>query len=240
MLEKTRGIVLKVTDYGDTSVIVQIFTERFGMQSYLVQGAKRPKAKLPANMMRSLQLLDLVVRRRPGNSLQRISEMSLSPPFLSIPYDVVKSSVALFINEMLYKSLRHQGPDEALFQFVYYAVSWLDSVERVPPGFHLFFLLRLSRFLGFHPSRRNEGDRFFDLKDGIYQRFEPNHPLTLSEPYVTLFSELTIATFDALPSFRLSREQRRFLLEKMVEYFQLHIDNFGEVKSRTVLEEVFS
>src|SRR5690554_3936455 len=109
MLEKTRGIVLKVTDYGDTSVVVQIFTERFGMQSYIVQGAKRPKSKLPARMMRPLQLLDLVVRHRPEANMQRIHELKLSPPLLSIPYDVAKSCIALFIHEMLYKSLRHQG-----------------------------------------------------------------------------------------------------------------------------------
>lgn len=240
MLEKTRGIVLRVTDFGDTSVVVQLFTERFGIQAYLVQGAKRPKSKFPVNMMQPLQLLDLVVRHRPGGNLQRINEMKLTPPLLSIPYEVEKSSVALFINEVLYKSLRQQGPDEALFQFVFHAVSWLDSVARMPAHFHLFFMLKLTRFLGFGPGKRREGDRFFDLKDGLYLPFEPSHPLSLSEPFVGLFSDLLTTTFEDLHTLRIPREQRRYLLAKLIEYYQLHIDNLGDIKSGTVLEEVLS
>lgn len=240
MLEKTRGIVLKLTNYGDSSVVATILTESFGVQSYMVHGAKRPKAKLPVNMLQPLQLLDMVVQYRPNANLQRISESKLAPAFLSIPYDVAKSSVVLFINEVLYKVLRHQDADVPLFQFVFNAMSWLDSVEHMPADFHLYFLVRLTRFLGFHPVSPQEGSRFFDLKDGVFAKTEPAHPYVLAEPYVGILSRLTQTSLDQLHSFGLQRDQRRYLLEKIIEYYRLHIDNLGEIKSHSVLEVVLS
>jgi DNA repair protein RecO (recombination protein O) len=96
MLHKTRGIVFKATDYGESSVIVQIFTEKFGLQSYIINGAKKPKAKIGRNMLQPLHLLDLVVYHKNTGSVQRITELKNSPVLLSIPYDVIKSCIAIF------------------------------------------------------------------------------------------------------------------------------------------------
>lgn len=238
MLEKTRGIVLKLTNYGDTSVVATILTESFGVQSYMVQGARRPRAKLPVNRLQPLQLLDLVVHYRSNANLQRISESMMSPAFLSIPYDISKSSVVLFLNEVLYKVLRHQESDAPLFQFVFNAVAWLDSVESMPADFHLYFLVRLTRFLGFHPVSAQEGEKYFDLKNGVFAQSEPPHPHVLTEPYVAILNQLTRISLDQLHEIALKRDQRRYLLGKIIEYYRLHIDNFGEIKSHAVLEEV--
>lgn len=240
MLHKTRGIVLKLTDYGDSSVVAHIFTEQFGIQSYMIHGAKKPKARLKVNLLQSLQLLDMVVQHKPNGNLQRITELKLSPVFLSIPYDITKTSVTLFINEILYKVLKNQGPDERLFQFIQNNLIWLDSVHKMPVDFHLYFLIRLTRFLGFQPAIRSKGDHFFDLKDGIYLKFDPLHPLVLAEPAVTHFAALAQLTVDHLDSFRIDLTQRRYLLGKIIEYYQLHVDGLGEIKSRMVLEEVLS
>lgn len=239
MLEKTRGIVLKLTPYGDTSVVAQIFTESFGLQSYMVHGAKKPRAKIRINMLQPLQLLDLVVYRRANADLQRISEARTSPSFTSIPYDMAKSSVVMFINEVLYKVLRHQDADLPLFQFVFNAVSWLDSVEQMPPDFHLYFLLRLTRYLGFQPDRRPAGTQFFDLKDGVYLSYAPAHPLVLVQPFVDHFEQLSTVPLEELAGVRLTREQRQYLLDKIIEYYRLHV-HLGEIKSHAILAEVLS
>lgn len=240
MLEKTRGIVLKVTDYGDTSLVVQLFTEHFGMQSYLVQGAKRPKASLPANKFQHLQLLDLVVQHKPSGGLQRIKELKLAPPLVSIPYDIEKSCVGLFVTEVLYKALRQIGPDEALFDFVFHAVCWLDSVDTMPANYHLYLLMRLTKYLGIQPAPRKIGDDYFDLKDGIFLGFEPHHPLFLAEPYTSLFTAIQESNLETLSQIRLKREQRQVLLNKLIEYYQLHVDGFGEIRSQAILEEILS
>lgn len=230
---------MKLTDYGDSSVVAHIFTEQLGMQAYMIHGAKKPRARLKINMLQSLQLLDMVVQHKPNGNLHRIAEFRLSPAFLSIPYDISKTSVVLFINEMLYKVLKNHGPDERLFQFVHNTIIWLDSVERMPTDFHLYFLIRLTKFLGFQPGARKPGDLFFDLKDGVYLRFDPLHPLVLGEPFVSHLDQLANISLDELASVRVSREQRRHLLEKMVEFYRLHV-SIGEIKSHAILEEVLS
>lgn len=238
MLHKTRGIVLKSTNYAESSVVVQIFTEKFGLQSYIVNGARKPKAKIGMSILQPLHLLDMVVYHRENSSLQRISEARQLPPLQTIPYDIVKSTVVLFLDEMLYKSLRQQSADEPLFNYVFNAISWLDSLEKMPPNFHVFFLLKLSRFLGFSPAMPKAGQVFFDLKDGVFCQCLPAHALVLQHPHTGQLADLLGSTFQNLNSLHIPLADRRFLLSKIIDFYRLHIDNMGEIKSHEVLEEV--
>src|SRR3569832_768157 len=127
MLHKSRFIVFKTTDYGESSVIVQIFTEKFGLQSYIINGVKKPRAKISRNMLQPLHLLDMVVYHKSTGQVQRISELRNSPVLQSVPYDVIKSSIVLFLNEVLYKAVKVQSADENLFDFIFNAIEWLDN-----------------------------------------------------------------------------------------------------------------
>ncbi|WP_262248134.1 DNA repair protein RecO [Parapedobacter soli] len=238
MLHKTRGIVLKSTNYSESSVVVQVFTEKFGLQSYMVNGARKPKAKIGTTLLQPLHLLEMVVYHRVNASLQRILEARQKPVFQSIPYDISKSAVALFLNEVLYKCLRQQSADEPLFDFIFNAVSWLDSTAKMSPNFHLLFLLKLSRYLGFRPALPKPGQTYFDLKDGIFCSHLPGHPLVLSQPYTSQFADLLAVSFDRLDTLQLPVENRRFLLGNILEFYQFHVDNMGEIKSHEVLEAV--
>src|ERR1700754_2638836 len=140
MLHKTRGIVFKTTDYGETSVIVQIFTEKFGLQSYIINAVKKPRAKISRNMLQPLHLLDMVVYHKNTGQVHRIAELKSSPVLQSIPYDVVKSSIAMFLNEVLYKAVRQQTAEESLFDFVFNAIEWLDHQSEGLANFPLAFL----------------------------------------------------------------------------------------------------
>lgn len=238
MLHKTRGIVLKSTNYSESSVVTQVFTEKFGLQSYIVNGARKPKAKIGVTLFQPLSLLDMVVYQRENTSLQRISEARQAPHLQTIPYDIVKSTVVLFLNEMLYKSLRQQSADTPLFNYVFNAISWLDTLEKMPPDFHLFFLVKLSRYLGFNPAPPKPDQPFFDLKDGVFCHVLPNHPLVLQHPYVSQLATLLTCSFEDLTAFRIPLADRRFLLGKIIDFYRLHIDNLGEIKSHEILEEV--
>ena len=130
MLHKTRGIVFKTTDYSESSVVVQIFTEKFGLQSYLINGVKKPKAKISRNMLQPLHLVDMVVYHKAAGNIQRIAELKNSPVLLSIPYDIIKSCIAMFLNEVLYKAVKQQTPDENIFDFIFNAIEWLDNATR--------------------------------------------------------------------------------------------------------------
>jgi DNA repair protein RecO (recombination protein O) len=241
MLHKTRGIVFKTTDYGESSVIVQVFTEKFGLQSYIVNGAKKPKAKIARNMLQPLHLLDMVVYFKNTGNVQRIKELKNSPQLLTIPYDVIKSSLAMFLNEVLYKAVRQQSADENLFGFVFSAIEWLDHQTEGLANFHLLFLIQLTRYLGFYPDRYLAGDAdYFDLKNGVFCRYKPDSVLYLSPPHTQNFNKLLQCSFENIMQLRLNNDDRRFLLQKLLEYYALHIESFGNVRSHEVLEEILS
>lgn len=241
MLHKTRGIVLKTTNYSESSVIVQVFTEKFGLQSYLLNGVKKPKAKIKLNMLQPLHLLDMIVYHKPNGSLQRVSELRNQPVFQTIPYHLIKRSVALFINEVLYKSLKLHYEDESLFNYIYNSVELLDKMDEGLANFHLYFLLRLTKYLGFYPdnSLQSQAD-FFDLKEGVYTFYQPVHQFVIDEHLIRDFSKLINSTFENLPQLVIAAHNRKMLLGKILDYYKLHIEGFGEVKSHLILEEVLS
>jgi DNA repair protein RecO (recombination protein O) len=241
MLHKTRGIVFKTTSYSENSVIVQVFTEKFGMQSYMVNGAKKPKAKISLNMLQSLSLLDMVVYYKNTGNVQRIKELKNSPVLQTIPYDIIKSSIALFLNEVLYKAVKPQGTDESLFDFVFSAIEWLDNQTEGLTNFHLLFLIRLTRYLGFYPDRYLAGEAdYFDMKNGVFCNYKPDTTLYLSPPHTNNFAGLLQYNFENLSQLKLNNEERRYLIQKLLDYYSLHIESFGNVRSHDILEEVLS
>jgi len=241
MLHKTRGIVLKTTLYSESSVVAQIFTDKFGIQSYMINGVKRPKAKIRMNMLQPLHLVDMVVYHKPNSSIQRISELRPTPVFRTIPYDILKSTIILFLNEVLYKSIRQQNADENIFDYIFNAVLWFDETEQASANFHLAFLLKLSRFLGFAPSTETKSDySYFDLQEGEFKSLPPLHPYFIEKTAASLFIELFTSPFEKLTEIKIDNTTRRLILDKILVYYTLHTSSFGEIKSHQILEEVLS
>jgi len=238
VLHKTKGILLKTTPYSESSVVAQIYTEKFGLQAYLVNGVKRKQAKIKSNILQPLYLLDMVVYHKANTGLQRIAEARQLPPFQSIPYDVVKSAMVLFLDEMLYKSLKQQSADTELFEFLYHAICWLDSTQSVPVNFHLYFLLRLTKYLGFLPALPRTSQPYFDLKEGVFTSYIPNHAFVLQAPHTDQLASLLQRNLSSLQELKINNADRRILLNKMVDFYSLHVENFGEVKSPAILEEI--
>ncbi|MBC8054777.1 MAG: DNA repair protein RecO [Sphingobacteriaceae bacterium] len=241
MLHKTRGIVLKTTDYSESSVVAQVFTEKFGLQSYLINGAKKPKAKIKLNMLQPLHLLDMIVYHKATGNLQRISELRNQPLLQTIPYHVVKSSIALFINEVLYKSLKLHFEDEPLFNFLFRSIELLDKSDEGIANFHIYFLLRLTKYLGFYPDRTIEKEgRFFDLREGTYTLHQPIHLFIIDEGLIEDFKNVIGCSYERLVLLSIPAARRKALLHKILDYYRLHIESFGEVRSHLILEEVLS
>lgn len=173
MIHKTKGIVIRSVKYKDSGLIVHIFTERFGIQHYLIQGVTRPKARLKAHLFQSLQLLELEVYYKNKGQLERIKEASHSHLTHSISSNIIKSSIALFLNEILYKVLKNQNTDTSIFNFIYNSLLWLDSTEEGYSDFHLVFLIKLSKLLGFGPIF-SEDPLYFDLILGVFLPYAPS------------------------------------------------------------------
>lgn len=243
MLSKTKGIVLKVTNYAESSIISQIFTEQFGLQSYIVNNVRGKKPKQNPSLFQPLNQLVMVVYHQPNGGIQRISEIKNDPPYQSIPYQINKSSVALFLNEILYKTLRHQQADEKIFNFIINSLEVFDHTESSTKHFHLHFLSQLTRYLGFFPEGNQSMETpYFDLKSGCYVSTILELQLVMDMKEAALLyhytkQPLTNPNHEAIQ--QASKQLRKDFLHKLVLFYQLHTDDFGTVNSLEVLEAVF-
>jgi DNA repair protein RecO (recombination protein O) len=240
MLHTTRGIVLQTFSYTDTSVIAKIYTELFGLQSYLVNAAHSKRSGTKANLLQPLSLIECVVYKKEKKQLQRMKEIKCEHPFVSIPYEITKSSIALFLNEILYKSIREEERNPELFEFIHSSLRMLDLRTESCANFHLHFMVRLSRYLGFYPSGNfSDGEMYFDLQEGVFRDFQPSHPLWLDPAQSTQLRELMSCTYANLSVLSISLPQRKLLLDKLILYYELHLDSLRGVRSHKVLEEIF-
>lgn len=238
MLQKTRGIVLRSTEYGETSLIVRVYTELFGIQSYIVNSVRKKHAAIHSNIFQPLTPIALVAyhKNRPG--IQRMADVRPNPALVNIPFDMQKSSMIFFLDEVLLKSVHEEEANPQLFEFISNAIVWLDESHRAGNDFHLIFLLKLTQFLGFAPSRNyNEERNIFNLREGIFQDELPTHPNSISGNQSKYFSELINAGYSSALGY--SSDERRALIETILEYFELHIEGFGNIKSHKVLEVVW-
>lgn len=240
MLAATEGIVLHFIKYGETSVIATIFTRDFGRQSYIVNASRTHKSKNRAGFLQPLFLVDLEVYQKQTREVQRIKEIKIMHPYQNIPFDITKSTQTIFLAEMLYKTIHEQESYPELFDFVKSALLYFDLMENGWQNFHIYFLFRLTEYFGFMPDTRKTGfEGWLDLRKGKVVQNEPSHPLFANKEASELLIRLSLLKINELDQFKISRSMRDTLLTVLVDYYQLHFDNLGEVKSLHVLKELF-
>ncbi|GLU50897.1 DNA repair protein RecO [Dyadobacter frigoris] len=229
MLHKTRGIALNYIRYRESSIIAKVYTEAFGIQSYIVNGVRSSKSKNNRiALFQPLTLLDMVVYHKSKEAtIHRISELKCYAPFQSLPYDVFKSSLALFVTEILGKTLREEEPNEPLFQFIEDSVLYLDEADGGFENFHIQFLLQYASYLGF--GVETIGDLESELKENHFPQIADAKELNATEyllhnPYGIIVS--------------LDRTRRVDILEKLIFFYKIHMDSLGEIRSLEVLREV--
>lgn len=245
MIHSTKGIVLKTVKYGDTSIIVTVYTELFGIQSYLVNGVRTSTKKGPgkANLFQPAAILDLIVYHYELKNLQRIKEFKWGYIYQHLFFNVVKNSVALFMVELLQKTLKQPEAHPDLFHFIEDAFIHLDAAdETVTANFALYFALHLTSFFGFRFSDDfSEAQPFLDLQEGEFVRDHPIHPYFLQGQYSFLTSQLLkVMQPHELKEIRLNQETRRVLLQAYQTFYALHVPDFGVMKTLPVLQEVLS
>jgi DNA repair protein RecO (recombination protein O) len=218
MLYKTQGIVIKYIKYRDTSIIVNVFTEEFGLQTYIVNGVRSKKGKIA--LYQPLTLLDMVVYHKEQSTIHRISEVKCSEPFNSIPTNIKKSCIALFLTEIIHKTIKEQQDIKELFTFLHQSILILEYLEFGYENFHIQFLLKLTQYLGF----------------GAEDIQESELSLMLNKEQLITCRELYLSPFDS--SIKIKYHDRQLLLNCMIDYYQNHLDNFGIIKSVDVLAEV--
>ena len=240
MLTKTQAIVLHSLKYGETRLIVDMFTRSQGRQSFIVSIPKSVKGKIKKQLFQPLTLLEIEYDLRPKLQLQKLSDVRLASPFSSIPFDPNKLSISLFIAEFLYYALRSEQRNEPLFDYIVNSIQWLDAQTNRFANFHLVFLMRLSRFLGFYPNldHYQAGD-YFDLRESVFLPVPPVHRDFLHPQEAKKIQLMMRMDFPTMHLFRMSHQERNRLLEVSLIYYRLHIPDFPELKSVSVLQELY-
>jgi len=241
MLETTKGIFLHHVPYTDTSVIARIYTEKFGQQSYMVQRIRSGKSAPKINLFQPLFQLELEVWYKPGRNIQKIKTIKLLNPVMTIPFNVIKSSQAFFISEVLLKILKEEESNPELFQYLIRSISYLDSEEDGIANFLVVFLFRLTQHLGIFPRLPEEGKcRLFDMESGNFTNIEPFSHAFMDEETTKLFTTLFQTNISDIGTLYFRNQHRSVLLEKLLEYYRIHLDMSSELKSLKVLKEILA
>ncbi|MFN8429155.1 MAG: DNA repair protein RecO [Spirosomataceae bacterium] len=225
MLHKSKGIVISFIPYRETSIIVKIYTELFGIQTYIENGVRSVKGKNRIALFQPLTLLDMVVYHDSKKEIHRISEIKCNYPYQTLSVDIIKTTIGIFINEILSHSLKEHEANSALFSFLENTLQYLDHQSAYVENFHFVFLYKFCNFLGFGPENASEITA---------QLLEQGVPVKSEEREV----------FDRFDSFnfgdeiKISRQLRAKVLEHFLFYYKMHLEGFGEMKSLNVLREV--
>jgi DNA repair protein RecO (recombination protein O) len=241
MILKTRGIVLRNVKYSESSIIMDVYTEAKGLRGYIVSGVRVPKSKVSAGLLQVMSLIDLVCYDGgDSNKLNRIKEMKAAHIYTSLPFDVKKSSIGLFMAEVTRRSIRETEENPALFNFLYTVFQYLDETIDNYVNIHLTFLVQLSAHLGFQPHEDtySEGS-VFDLKEGVFTTGMVGHVHFLDENLSKILRGVIVADWQDTTALKISRADRQQLLNALIDYYRLHIDNFPEINSLKILQEIF-
>lgn len=243
MLHKTRGIVLRATKYGETSLICSVFTEELGVQSYLVQGVRTSSKKKQnkAGLFQPSTLLDMVVYNKPGNNLQRIKDYSAAYIYNTVNEHVVKNSIALFSIEFLLRLLPEHAPMEDLFAYVFTYFQSLDKEELKSTGnYPLYLMVLCSHTLGYSINGSYTADTpYLNLMEGGFSHIPPTEKPYLSDKEARLLDSLLVQkTIKDVSAIEMNSDTRSHLLDWMLAFMHNHTQHMGEIKSLPILREI--
>ncbi len=238
MLTKNQAIVLSKLKYRDYDLIVKCYTRERGIVSYILRGVlKSKKSQAKTVYFQALTQLYIEEHFKPNASLQTLKDVKPSCIYKSLHTNIYKSAIVLFLSEVLANVLREEEKNTGLFEYLEMAFQYLDTEDQFS-NFHLLFLLKLTRYLGFQPETNFENNDYFNLKSGLFET-TASDKYSISGENLTLLKQLLGTNFDALQELKINTQQRQAFLNTLLYYFELHLSGFKKPKSLQVLNAVF-
>ncbi|MCF7566899.1 DNA repair protein RecO [Sabulilitoribacter arenilitoris] len=239
MLLTTNAIVLSKIKYRDNDLIVKCYTEQLGVVNFLLKGIlKSKKERSKTAYFQLLSQLQLVIIYKENRSLQVVKEVKLNHLYTSLHSNILKSSIVMFLAEVLTNTLKEEEQNSTLFNYIETTLLWLDEQPEYS-NFHLLFLLNLTKYLGFYPEEINTAYNYFNLLDGKFETKQQGK-YSISGENLTLLKALLGTTFDALYLLKINSKQRQSFLSMILLYFELHLGSFKTPKSLQIFNQVFS
>lgn len=239
MDDKIQGLVLQSIRYGDSSLIVRIYTLNNGLQSYMVKGVREKTSHHRAALFQPMTFLKFVQNGKPRHSgLAYLKDVELAYTYQSVPFVMNKSAILIYLAELLSHTLTQQERNEELYRFIFQSVTWLDLVESGYANFPLYFTLELSRFLGFYPKANYQSKMLFDMMEGQFVNEQPPHPYFLEQENSETLSHLLNCGINSLSSIVMTGAQRNALLDGTLTFMRLHAPMLKGLQSHEILKEV--
>lgn len=239
MIVSTPAIVFSAIKFSEADLIVSCYTESDGIKSYLLRGIlKSKKTGLKTSYFQPLTQLEIVASHKNKGTLEYIKEAKIAVPYLSLHTNIVKSSIVLFLAEMLKNCIQEEESNPYLFSYISNSFNWLDTNEGVA-NFHLLFLLRLSNFLGFYPDASAMEYNFFNIMEGNFQEIKTSEYCLEGDTVENLKLFFNVE-YDDLQAIKLGKVSRANLLELLLTYYSLHIQGYQRPKSLAVVNQIFT
>ncbi|WJS95485.1 DNA repair protein RecO [Flavobacterium johnsoniae] len=237
MLVKTKAIVISSLKFQEKSLIVKCFTLSSGLKSYFVRDAfSSRKASQKIAYFQPFSILEIEAVHKNKGTLENFKEIKSAVPFQSIHTDIVKSTMVMFLSEMLHHSIQEEEKNEQLFLFLETALTWLDHHDEIS-NFHLILLLEITKYLGFYPDLTDIDLPFFEINEGVFTAFHNSN--ALSEHETNLLKKLIDLKFDnSQKIFHVI--ERQILLKILIDFYSSHLEGFKRPKSLDILKEIFS
>ena len=243
MLHTTKGIIIHQFKYGEKSVIAKVYTQKFGLQSYIINGVRSKKSANKSAYLQALSLLEINAYHKENKGLQQVKNITLDVLFQSIPFNIHKTSIAFFIAEIIHKSIKEEEANLPLFDFLFNSILVLDLCEKNYNNFHIYFLALFAKYLGFPPKTtilKNQTPTYFDLQEGVFCSLKPFHPMFLNQETTNVLAHIIQNQYNQLETFTITQKLRTILLNGLLDYYKIHAINFEELKTLEVLENLFA
>lgn len=239
MIVKTKAIVFSSVKYAEADLIATCFTEKEGIKSYLLKNIlKARKTGLKASYFQPLSQLELIANHKNKGNLEYIREAKIAIPYQNLHTNIIKGSLVMFLSEILKNCIREEEPNQPLFRFISESLIWLDQNNETA-NFHIYFLLELSRFLGFYPDTENIDFPFFNLIEGKFEQNKTELYSTdkiLSKNLKLFFNH----SLEEIKTISFSKQNRSAILDTILTYYQLHIQGYRKPKSLAVFNQLFN
>lgn len=238
MIVSTKAIVFSAIKYSEADLIATCFTQEAGLKTYMLRNIlKSRKGKLKASYFQPLTQLELIANHKDKGNMEYLREAKIYYPYKSLHTNVVKSSLVMFLAEMLKNCIREEEKNNALYEFLENSLIWLDENEHIA-NFHIYFLLKLSNYLGFYPDASNSEMPYFNVLEGNFQAQDTDE-YCLSGTYIEEFKGFFIIEREALSDISLTKKNQQDILNLILNYYQLHIQGYRKPKSLAILTQLF-
>lgn len=240
MQMKTNAVVLHELRYGDSQLVVDMFTETMGRMSFICRVPKGRRGGVQARLLQPMNIIAVDFDYRQKANLQHPRNVQIAVPYQSIPFEPYKIGICLFLSEFLYHATRGEQENRPLYRYVVESLQWLDLAADNYANFHLVFMMRLSRFLGFFPNLEDyEQGCVFDMRNGVFTKNPLTHPDYINPEEASRMMTLMRMNFETMRLFKMSRQDRNRCVELIINFYRLHIPNFPELKSIDVLKSLY-